>query len=102
MDIINLLPNFFLSVAAIIAMRVIAFVLDLPIINYWFALDRERRKVAEELKLSLTSDKDRETINKEIALRGLGGILLCAYVGCVIYFILIPDIIELLNLFKLK
>lgn len=49
MDIINLLPNFFLSVAGIISMRVIAFVLDLPIINYWFALDRERRKVAEEL-----------------------------------------------------
>lgn len=97
MDIINLLPNFFLSVAAIQLMRVIAFVIDLPFINYWFALDRERRKVAEELKISLTSDKDRKAINKKLALRDLGGIFLWVYVGCVIYFILIPDIIELLN-----
>lgn len=89
MNIINLLPNIFMAIIAIMLLRVCAFVLDIPIVNYWFDLDRERRKIAEELKLSLTSDKDRESINKKIALYNLASILYIVLTGSILYLFLI-------------
>ncbi|KAA5264864.1 hypothetical protein [Bacteroides faecis] len=89
MNIINLLPNIFMAIIAIMLLRVCAFVLDTPIVNYWFDLDRERRKIAEELKLSLTSDKDRESINKKIALYNLASILYIVLTGSILYLFLI-------------
>lgn len=89
MNIINLLPNIFMVIIAIMLLRICAFVLDIPIVNYWFDLDRERRKIAEELKLSLTSDKDRESINKKIALYNLASILYIVLTGSILYLFLI-------------
>lgn len=89
MNIINLLPNIFMAIIAIMLLRVCAFVLDIPIVNYWFDLDRERRKIAEELKLSLTSDKERESINKKIALYNLASILYIVLTGSILYLFLI-------------
>lgn len=97
MNILDVLSYIFMAYVAIMLDIAIAYYLDIPIINNWFGLDRRRRKVAEELKLSLTNDKDRERINKKIALYDLAVILYIVFAGVLIYFILIPQITEWLN-----
>lgn len=86
-----------MAYVAIMLLMAVTYFLDIPIINDLLGLDRRRRKVAEELKLSLTTDKDRERINKEIALYDLGAILYIVFAGGLIYFFLIPQITEWLN-----
>lgn len=97
MDIINVLPYCFWAMVSIMLARVCVFVLDIPIFNEMLGLDRERRKIAEKFKLTLESDKDRERVNKKIALYNLGAILYIVFAGGLIYFILIPGITEWLN-----
>lgn len=93
MNIINLSPYLLGIIVSIILFRVCVFILDVTCVNELLGLDRERKKVAEKLKLSLTSDKDRERINKKIALYNLVAIV---YIGLT-YFILILGITEWLN-----
>lgn len=97
MTIIDVLPYIFTAYITLLLEIAIVYYLDIPIINNWFGLDRRRRKVAEELKLSLTNDKDRERINKKMALYDLTVILYIVFAGVLIYFILIPQITEWLN-----
>lgn len=89
MDIINVLPYCFGAMVSIMLARVCVFVLDIPIFNEMLGLDRERRKIAEKFKLTLESDKDRERVNKKIALYNLVAILYMVYAGSIIYFFLI-------------
>lgn len=89
MNIINVLPYFFGIIVSIMLARVCVFVLDIPIFNEMLGLDRERRKIAEKFKLTLESDKDRERVNKKIALYNLGSILYMFIAGSIIYFFLI-------------
>lgn len=97
MNILNILSYIFGAYVAIMLLMAVTYFLDIPIINDLLGLDRRRRKVAEDLKLSLTSDKDRERINKKIALYDLGAILYIVFAGGLIYFLLIPEITEWLN-----
>lgn len=97
MNILNLLPYLFMAYVAIMLLMAVTYFLDIPIINDLLGLNKRRRKVAEELKLSLTSDKDRERINKKIALYDLGTILYIVFASGLIYFLLIPEITEWLN-----
>lgn len=99
MDIIDLIPSLLLAFIGLLLLKISVFVLDFPIMNNWLGLDRERKKVAEELKLSLTKDRDREDINRNIALKTLSTIVYIIYACGLLYmcFKILPDINQLLS-----
>lgn len=94
----NIISNLYIALICILLLKICVLLLDLPIINNWFGLDKERRKVAIEYKLSLSEEKEREIINQKIALKVMCIIVFftIAYFLILACFDIIPNIKQLL------
>lgn len=82
----------------IMFLKAYAIMLDVPVINNWFRLNKERESIAVELKLSLMNDIERQKINKKIARRILHAIFFIIVAGLILYLLLSPFVSKLLNL----